>query len=181
MEYYLGEIRAFGFGRIPKGWVPCSGQLLGIAQNAALFALLGTYYGGNGTTTFGVPNLNGKVIVGQGNSVSGTYYPIGVTAGTESITLNTSNLPIHNHPVQANGSYDVGSPSTNFFADSNTPTNPATQNKATVNLYAPQGGAVTPLAPAITPTGGNLPHENRVPFTVLNYCISTAGIFPSRN
>jgi microcystin-dependent protein len=180
MDNYLGEIRIFGFGRVPRGWAACSGQLLPISQNAALFSLLGVYYGGDGITTFALPNLNGRAIIGQGTSVSGTSYPIGSAAGTESVTLLSSNLPSHNHLVSAGVSYDLGSPSTNFIANSNTPTNVANQNKATVNLFAPQGGTPVPLAPAITPSGGNLPHENRMPFLVMNYCIATTGIFPSR-
>lgn len=180
MENYLGEIRLFGFGNIPKGWAACSGQLLPISQNSALFSLLGTYYGGDGRVTFALPNLNGRAVIGQGNSSYGTSYPIGSAAGTETVTLLTDNLPVHNHVVNANTSYDVGSPSTNFFANSNTPTNVAVKNKATVNLFAPQGGSVTPLAPAITSFGGGQPHENRMPFLTMNYCIATTGIYPSR-
>lgn len=179
MDNYLGEIRLFGFGGIPRGWISCSGQLLSIAQNQALFALLGTFYGGNGTTTFALPNLNGRAILGQGTGSSGSY-PIGSMSGSESVTLLSPNLPAHNHLVNANISYDLGSPSTNFFANSNTAGSGVTANKAGVNLYAPAGGALTPLAPAITLTGGNLPHENRQPFLVMNYCIASAGIFPSR-
>jgi microcystin-dependent protein len=180
MDNYLGEIRAFGFGIIPRGWLSCSGQILPIQQNAALFALLGTQYGGNGTTTFALPNLNGRVIVGQGTSVQGPTYIVGSMAGTESVTLLPTQLPAHNHQVQANASYDVGSPSTNFFANSNSPTNPATKNSATVNLFAPAGGPITPMAPSVSFTGGNGAHENRMPFLVLNYCIATSGIYPSR-
>ena len=180
MDNFLGEIRLFGFGRIPRGWAACSGQLMPINQNAALYSLLGTYYGGNGTTTFGLPNLNGRAVIGQGTGVSGTNYPIGSTAGTEQVTLTTNEMPAHNHLAAANASYDLGSPSSNFFANSNTPTSTGTVNKATVNLYAPQGGTPVPLAPAITSSGTNLPHENRMPFLVMNYCIATSGIFPSR-
>ncbi|GAA3929533.1 phage tail protein [Chitinophaga oryziterrae] len=180
MENYLGEIRLFSFGNIPRGWLACSGQLLPISQNSALFALLGIYYGGDGRVTFALPNLNGRAMLGQGVSSYGTSYPIGSMAGTESVTLNITNMPVHTHLVQANISYDLGSPSTNFFANSNTPTNVAIHNKATVNLYAPAGSPLVPLAPAITPSGGNMPHENRMPFLVMNYCIATSGIFPSR-
>jgi microcystin-dependent protein len=180
MDNFLGEIRAFGFGNIPRGWASCRGQLLPISQNAALFSLLGVFYGGDGITTFALPNLNGRAIVGQGASQSGTSYPIGSTAGSESVTLNTSNMPPHNHVVHANASYDLGSPSTNFFSNANVTTIP-NKNKATVNLFAPQGGTLVPLAPSITLSGGNLPHENRMPFLVMNYCIATSGIFPSRS
>jgi microcystin-dependent protein len=176
MDNYLGEIRIFSFGTIPKGWAPCSGQLLPISQNSALFALLGVFYGGNGTTTFALPNLNGRTIIG-----TSTNYPIGASGGAEQVTVLSNQLPLHNHMVNANNSYDLGSPATNFLGNPDIKGTSPVANKATVNLYAPAGGAVTPLAPAITPTGNSLPHENRMPFLVMNYCIATQGIFPSRN
>lgn len=181
MDNYLGEIRIFGFANIPNGWLPCSGQLLQIAQNSALFALLGVYYGGDGTRTFALPNLNGRTIVGTGTAATGTSYIIGAAAGSEQVTLVSSQLPLHNHMVNTGNSYDLGSPSTNFLGNPNTQGTAPVANKATVNLYAPPGGTITPLAPAITPTGNNLPHENRMPFLVMNYCIATQGIFPGRS
>jgi microcystin-dependent protein len=180
MENYLGEIRIFSFNQIPRGWVSCSGQLLPVAQNQALYALLGVAFGGNGVTTFGLPNLNGKSIVGTGTSTSGTNYNIGQSAGTESVTLAPTQLPAHTHLMNTNGSYDLGSPSTNFLADPNVKGTSPVANKATVNLYAPAGGAVTPLGPCVTQAGNNQPHENRQPFLVMSYCIATQGIFPSR-
>jgi microcystin-dependent protein len=181
MDNYLGEIRIFSFGRIPRGWLACSGQLLPISQNSALFSLLGTFYGGNGTTTFALPNLNGRTIIGTGTSTSGTNYPIGESAGSEQVTLLSPQLPLHNHLVNANNSYDLGSPSTNFLANPDVKGTSPVANKATVNLYAPAGGGLTPLAQAITPTGNSLPHENRMPFLVMNYCIALQGVYPSRN
>lgn len=180
MENYLGEIRAFGFGVIPRGWVPCSGQLLSIAQNQALFALLGVYYGGNGTTNFQLPNLNGRSIVGTGVSKSGSNYPIGQAAGTESVTLTSNELPLHNHLVRTNSAYDVGTPATNFLGNPDIKGTSPVANKATVNLYVPTAGTLTQMGPCITPVGNNLPHENRQPYLVINYCIATQGIFPSR-
>jgi microcystin-dependent protein len=180
MDNYLGEIRIFSYNRIPRGWAPCNGQLLAIAQNQALFALLGVYYGGNGTTNFALPNLNGRTIMGTGTSTSGTNYPIGSAAGTETVTLNNGQLPAHTHLVNTNNSYDVGSPSTNFLANPNTQGGSPVANKATVNLYTPTPGTLTPLAPAVTSAGGNQPHENRMPFLVLSYCIALQGVFPSR-
>lgn len=183
MENYLGEIRLFPYTQIPRGWVICSGQTLPIAQNQALFALLGVYYGGNGTTTFMLPNLNGRTIVGTGTSKSGTSYMIGQAGGTENVALVQSNLPGHTHLVSANTSYDAGSPNTNFFANPNTPTSPSQpgQNTGTVNLFAPAGGPLATMAPCITPTGGGQPHTNRMPYIAMNYCIATQGIFPSRS
>jgi microcystin-dependent protein len=183
MENYLGEIRLFPYSQIPKGWVSCSGQTLPIAQNAALFSLLGTYYGGNGQTTFMLPNLNGRTIVGTGISTSGTNYAIGQVAGVESVTLLSDNLPAHTHLVKANVSYDQGSPNTNYFGNANTPTSPTqpAQNTGTVNMFAPAGGSIVNMAPAVTPIGGSQPHDNRMPYLTLIYCIATQGIFPSRN
>jgi len=183
MENYLGEIRLFPYMVVPRGWVPCHGQLLPIAQNSALFSLLGVYYGGNGTTNFALPNLNGRAIVNTGVSISGTNYNIGDAAGVEEVTLTLNNLPAHTHIVTANTSYDQGSPNTNFFGNPNTPTSPTQpgKNHGTVNLYAPAGGPLVALAPCITPTGGNLPHDNRMPYLVLNYYIATQGIYPSRS
>ncbi|SFD15490.1 Microcystin-dependent protein [Chitinophaga sp. CF118] len=180
MDNFIGEIRLFGFDRTPRGWAVCSGQLMSISQNSALFSLLGVYYGGDGITTFALPNLNGRAIIGEGSSLSGTTYPIGSVGGTENVTLTTNNIPSHNHLVSANISYDLGSPSANYFANANTSTNVGNKNKATVNLFAPQGGTPAPLAPAITSSGGSIPHENRMPFLVMNYCIATIGIYPSR-
>ncbi|WP_343670426.1 tail fiber protein [Chitinophaga sp.] len=180
MENYLGEIRAFSYPRAPRGWVSCNGQLLPIAQNQALFALLGVYYGGNGTTNFQLPNLNGRTIVGTGVSKSGSSYTIGQAAGSESVTLITNQLPMHNHLVRASSAYDVGSPSNNFLGNPNIKGTSPVSNKATVNLYATAASTPTQMGPCITPTGGTQPHENRQPFLVVNYCIATQGIFPSR-
>jgi microcystin-dependent protein len=176
MENYLGEIRIFSFNTIPRGWISCSGQLLSIPQNQALFSLLGTFYGGDGIRTFGLPNLNGRTIIGANNT-----YPVGAAAGTESVTLITSQLPPHNHMMNASNSYDLGSPSTNYLGNPNVKGTSPVSNKANANLYAPSGGAMTPFAPSITPTGNSLPHENRQPFLVMSYCIATVGIYPSRS
>lgn len=183
MENYLGEIRLFPYMVVPRGWAPCHGQLLPIAQNSALFSLLGVYYGGNGTTNFALPNLNGRTIVGTGNSTSGSSYNIGQSAGVENVTLTINTLPAHAHFVVANTSYDQGSPNTNFFGNANIPASPTQpgKNTNTANLFAPAGGPLVALAPSITPTGGGLPHENRMPYLALNYYIAIQGIYPSRS
>jgi microcystin-dependent protein len=180
MENYLGEIRAFSFGQAPRGWIPCSGQLLPIAQNQALFALLGIYYGGNGTTNFQLPNLNGRTIIGTGTSKSGTNYPIGLQGGAETVTLTINELPLHNHLVRTNNAYDLGSPSTNFLGNPDIKGTSPVSNKANVNLYSPNPGPLTQMGPCISSVGGNQAHENRQPYLVINYCIATRGIFPSR-
>ncbi|WP_343693962.1 tail fiber protein [Chitinophaga sp.] len=179
MENYLGEIRVFSYGQAPRGWIPCSGQLLPIAQNQALFSLLGIYYGGNGTTNFQLPNLNGRTIVGTGTSKSGTPYSIGQPGGAETVTLVSNELPIHTHLVRTSNAYDLGTPSTNYLGNPDIKGASPVSNKATVNLYAP-AGTLTPMAPCITQTGGNQAHDNRQPYLVMNYCIAAQGIYPSR-
>jgi microcystin-dependent protein len=183
MDNYLAEIRLFPYTHIPKGWMPCNGQTLSIQQNQALFALLGTIYGGNGTINFMLPNLNGRTVIGCGVSKSGTTYQLGQSAGTESVTLTIDNLPAHTHLVNTNVSYDQGSPNTNYFGNANRPTNPSqpAQNTGTVNLFAPAGGALVSFAPSISPAGGSQPHENRMPYLAMLYCIAIQGVFPSRS
>lgn len=178
MDAYLGEIRTFGFGQIPRNWLACSGQIISIAQNQALFSLLGTTYGGNGVTTFNLPNLQGSVMLGYGNS-----YAWGQVGGTESVTLNTTQLPPHNHNVRVvdalavqvlNNGDDYLSRIGVFV------TNPQSTNYS-VNGYATTVGTPAVLAPAtVTPAGGNLPHENRSSFLTVSICICTNGYFPSR-
>lgn len=176
-EYFLGEIRAFGFGFAPKGWTLCNGQTLPISQNAALFSLLGTTYGGNGTTTFQLPNLQSRAAVGVGQGPGNTYV-LGEIAGVESVTLGINQIPSHTHGWTANSqAADAISPLNAFLAGAiigtgNTP-------QAT---YGAPGGATVPLAAnQLANTGGNLPHSNMQPFVVINYCIAVTGIFPSRN
>lgn len=164
---YLGEIRAFSFNYAPKGWAMCNGQLLPINQNQALFSLLGTTYGGNGTTTFALPDLRSRSAVDVGGSEG---YVAGQEVGTETVTLTTAELPSHGHPAYASSA----------GASSTTPTG---------NLWAAGSAAAwsaaspdTTMDPgAIAPAGGSQPHENRSPYLVLTYCISLQGIFPSRN
>jgi microcystin-dependent protein len=171
-EQFLGEIRAFSFGFAPKGWTFCNGQTLPINQYAALFSLLGTQYGGNGTTNFQLPNLQGTLPIGLGQI--GTV--IGQTLGQETHTLTAAEIPPHSHTVNA------------FTA----PTNPTNLPDSTVILatvttdqtgnpgvQAYGANPNIPLAP-LDPIGGQ-PHENRMPFQVLSYCIALVGIFPSRN
>lgn len=161
---YLSEIRIVSFNFAPKGWAMCNGQLLPINQNQALFALIGTYYGGNGTSNFQLPNLQGAVPVHMGNG-----YTIGQTGGQANVTLTTQELPTHTHRASgvSNAANQV-SPSGNTWADSvNDP-------------YAPSYG-VAMNAGNVAQTGGGQPHNNMSPYLVLNYVIALEGIFPSRN
>jgi microcystin-dependent protein len=164
MDPFIGEIKIISFNFPPKGWALCNGQLLPINQNQALFSILGTTYGGNGQTTFALPNLSGRVPVHVG-----TQTGLGQAGGAEYHTL-TAAEPTHLHQVNASANTaDQIVPTNNFWA-SNTGATP----------YA--ASAVTVLSPsAIAVAGGSQPHENRPPFLVLNFIIALVGIFPPRN
>lgn len=179
MQPYVSEIRVFAFGQIPRGWLPCNGQLLAIQQNQALFALIGTYYGGNGTTTFQLPNLQGTAPVSQGISVGG--YPMGGKGGTENVTLLPTNLPIHNHLVNAQTGTGTAALSTSTPTQLAVPQITATSTD-NINLYNNSNASLVPLETrTVSSNGGGTPHSNMQPFNVLNLCICTNGIFPSRN
>jgi microcystin-dependent protein len=163
---FLGEIRLFGFNFNPRGWATCSGQIMSIAQNSALFALLGTMYGGNGSVTFALPDLRGRVAVNQGNGPGLTPYVVGEITGVEALALTSQNMPMHNHaqPV-TNG------PSTTSRPHSTVP--------AAGGSYAAAGDGGAFVATSLA--GGSLPFSILQPLLVLNYCIAVEGIFPSRN
>jgi microcystin-dependent protein len=163
-EPFLSEIKIMSFNFPPKGWAFCNGQLLPINQNQALFSLLGTVYGGNGQTNFALPDLRGRL-----PSHFGAGTTLGERSGSESVTLNIQQLPTHPHLANVvNVNANVIDPTNNYFGSSS-------------NLYQP-GPPNTSLAPnTITNVGGSQPHENRQPFTVLNFCIALIGIFPSQN
>ena len=164
-EPFLSELRIMSFSFAPKGWAECNGQLLPINQNQGLFSLLGTTYGGNGQTNFALPNFRGRVPhhVGAGHT-------LGEAAGSDSVTVNISQLPAHNHVVNAsNAAADAIDPTGNIWGNSGK-TNYT--NDAPNNTMAPN---------AFTNAGGSQPHENRMPFLVLNICIALIGIFPSPN
>lgn len=177
---FIGQIRMWGFDFTPRGYAQCSGQLLPIAQNQALFSLLGTTYGGNGQTTFALPNLRGRTPVGSASSVDAGWQPpqtqLGEVSGVESVTLLQSNLPVHNHTAQA--SSNTGNnriPSNRVYATS---THPVTA----LPLYAPSSGPLVSMSPqSVNPTGGSQPHSNMQPYLTINFCIALQGIFPSRN
>ena len=168
---FLGEIRLFSFNFAPKGWAFCNGALLSIQQNAALFSLLGTYYGGNGVQTFALPDLRSRVPLHMGSSPYGTY-TIGEQAGEENVTLLSTQLPAHNHMLQAvNAAGAVAKPIGDSIAQSGT----------TYPRFASGGSNVVSLTGAsIQPAGGNQPHTNIQPYLSMNYCIAMVGIFPSR-
>ena len=173
---FVGEIRMFGGNFAPAGWMLCVGQLLPISENEVLFNLIGTTYGGDGQSTFGLPDLQGRVPVHQGSG-----FVLAEKAGVESVTLTNNQIPAHNHPVQAASGTQgaVAVPAANTILGDEV-LNPA-QNP-TPFAYLPGGGAPTALAPiSIGPTGGSQPHDNMQPFLTINFIISLFGIFPSQN
>lgn len=172
MEPFLGEVRMFGFSRVPRGWRRCDGSLLPISENDALFALLGTTYGGDGQTTFALPDLRGRVPLHMGQR-PGSVYQLGQTGGAESVTLVPQQLPSHTHAYQA----------TTQLASTSSP-GPTVQLGAleSGNMYATDGPASVALAAdSTTVTGGSQPHDNLMPTLTVQFCIAVQGIFPSQN
>jgi len=173
-ESYLGEIKLVGFNFAPQGWTEAAGQLLAISQYNALFALVGTTYGGNGTSNFQLPDLRGRTPIGIGNG-----QVQGEPSGTEQVTLLLTQYPQHNHLFSVNTVGGLGLPTNNFLASvSATSPPPPTAG----HIYT-TGAANQPLNPASLSTypGQSLPHENMQPNLVMNYIIALTGIFPSRN
>lgn len=170
---YLGQIMCAAFNFAPRGWAELNGQILSIAQNTALFALLGTTYGGNGQTTFALPDLRGRVPMHTGSGPGLTPRSQGESSGTETVTLNASQLPAHNHTVTP-----MGSPSD---ATLQSPANAVPATKARTTLYAPGPGTV-PMSPVLTsPAGGNAPVPNMQPFLAIRCFIAIQGVFPPRD
>jgi microcystin-dependent protein len=169
-EPFIGEIRLFAGNFAPRDWAFCEGQLISIAQNTALFALLGTTYGGNGQTTFALPDLRGRVPMhmGQGPGLSG--HTQGEVAGTEQVTLLATQMPPHSHALRASTAAASGS----------TPAG-ALLGATSVNSYDNTAAGTAMATVAIGSSGGAQPHQNMAPTMVLSYIIALAGIFPSRN
>jgi microcystin-dependent protein len=169
-EPFIGQIILVPYNFAPRGYAFCQGQILSIAQNTALFSLLGTTYGGNGQTTFALPDLRGRVPLSQGQGPGLSNYSLGEQGGVESVTLISQQMPQHNHLLSVNNQgAATGRPSGQF------------PGVTAANAYAPSGDGSTFSPQAISLTGGNQPHENRQPYLALNYCIALEGIFPSRN
>lgn len=174
MEIYIAQIFMFGGNFAPRGSAFCNGQILSIASNTALFSLLGTTFGGNGTTNFALPNLQGRVPMGAGSGPGLTPRTLGEMSGTETATLNVNNLPAHTHAATLNVSTAAAtatSPAGNVLA------------AAEREVYAPSASMVAANASAVTvqSAGGSQPFSIMQPYLVINFCISTQGIYPSRS
>jgi len=176
-DQYLGEIRIFGFHFAPTGWALCDGQTMAISQNAALFAVLGTTFGGNGTTTFGLPNFQDIASMHWGNGAGLTPRSIGEALGTPTVTLASNQIPAHNHMAQSGNSgaagQATGTPGPTVWPGPSTPG--AAYSDTTSALTA----QFSPKA--VGPNGGSQPHSNVQPLLSMNFCIALQGIFPSRN
>jgi microcystin-dependent protein len=166
-EPFLGEIKIFSFPWPPRGWALCNGALLSISQNAALFSLIGTQYGGNGTSNFALPDMRGRTPIHFG-----PIYTQGEQDGVENVTLTLNQMPLHNHTLMGASAGDKTLP--NNAALANVPV-------STDFHYAPDSPTQTLNPSSMQYLGGGIPHNNLQPFLVLNYCIATQGIFPSRN
>ena len=170
---FVAEIRVFGFNFAPTGWAQCNGQLLPISQNTALFSLLGTFYGGDGKSTFALPNLQGSAALHQGQGPGLSEYFLGEQTGAQTVTLLQSEMPVHTHTMQArDNAGDLQAPSPNrALAQSSGGTIYQSTTNANLTNMAFQATSIS---------GGGLPHNNWQPVLVLNYCIAMQGIFPPR-
>jgi microcystin-dependent protein len=169
---FVAEIRIFAGNFAPRGWALCNGQLLPISQNTALFSLLGTYYGGDGRSTFALPNLQGAAPLHQGQGPGLSVYDVGQSGGEQTVTLLTSELPAHSHVVSGSAS-DGGdrSPADERFA----------VEVGGVNSYAAPGSPAVLAPEAIAPIGGDQPHNNMMPFLTMTFIIALQGIYPPRS
>jgi microcystin-dependent protein len=176
-DQYLGEIRLFGGNFAPQGWAMCNGQLMAIQQNAALFSILGTSYGGNGVTTFALPDLRGRVAVNQGQGPGLSPYTLGEQTGSETVTLTSGQIASHTHPATAQCTSNLGD-----------------QSSPVGNVWAADGAGITAeyssgtasekmnsTAIVIGNNTGNQPHSNVQPLLALTYIIALQGIYPTRN
>ena len=167
---FIAEIRIFAGTFAPKSWATCDGQLMAVSQNAVLYSLIGTYFGGNGITSFQLPNMAGRAPLGVGNGTGLTPRDIGEEAGETKVTLLSSEIPVHTHSVIAS----------NQPGQQRTPQGNVLARSTGMNLYLPTGTA-TPMYPqAATPAGSSLPHNNLQPYLTFTYIICLTGVYPAR-
>lgn len=170
-EPFLAEVRMVGFNFAPRGWAFCDGQILPINQNQSLYSLLGTTYGGDGRTSFALPDLRGRTPIHVGRSNGGADHSLGQKSGEESHTLAANEMPQHTHTLRASATdANAGAPTGNLLARSSTP-----------ESYRDAGSLAAMASGSITNVGGSQAHENMQPYIALNFCIALQGLFPSRN
>ena len=171
-EPFIGQIQPFGFNFAPRGWARCDGQLLAISSNTALFSLLGTTYGGDGRTTFGLPDLRGRVALHLGQGPGLSSRSIGQRSGAENMTLSEAQMPPHNHELRAKDlKANTQDPTGNVLAIDN----------GLDQIYSNEVPDTSLNTASVSDTGGGAPHNNMQPFLVINWCIALVGVFPSRN
>ncbi len=180
---YVGEIGIAGFNFAPRGWALCNGQILSIAQNTALFSLLGTQYGGNGTSTFALPNLQGCVAIHRGQGPGLSDYTIGQTGGSQTVTLQVADMPVHTHSGQSGQTPSLAQPATNQAGTGNSPDDmvPAATSASRLKYASTGNASMGPNTPTLQPAGGSQPVNIMQPGLVLAYCIALQGVFPARN
>ena len=170
-DQYIGEIRAFACNYAPYSWAQCNGQLIAIRQNTALYSLLGNTYGGDGVSTFGLPNLQGRAAIGQGQLAGGSTYPLGSTGGASSVTLQINQMPTHNHQAMGTDAGDNPSPVGQTWGNMD--------DRPAPNYFADALGNPQNMNPqAFSNTGNGQPHNNLMPFQTVNFCIALQGIYP---
>jgi microcystin-dependent protein len=179
-EPFLGQIVLYACNFAPRGYALCAGQLLSIAQNTALFSLIGTYYGGNGTTTFALPDLQGRVPISSGQGIGLSDYALGEQGGVDVVTIDNSTLASHNHSFNASlntATVTASSGNTLGKAQSGNPIHGLTKGL----MYSPNAPQTQMSPQALTPVGSGGPHNNLQPYLTLNYCIALQGIYPPRS
>lgn len=169
---FIAEIRIFAGNFPPRGWAFCNGQLLSIAQNTALFSILGTFYGGNGTTNFALPNLQAAAPLHEGNGAGLTPRVLGETGGVTAVTLQLAQIPAHSHTAGGNAGGGLGSPSNNVWGA-------VARGRPGPYVNSPPNTSMSPQALAVA--GGSQPHNNVQPYLALTFIIALQGVFPSRN
>lgn len=169
---FVAEIRIFPFNFAPKGWAFCDGQILPLSQNTALFSLLGTTYGGDGKSNFALPNMQGNAPMHPGQGPGLSLHDLGETGGSDTVTLLQSEIPSHSHGV-------MSVPPT-FGGNSDIPTGHSFAKSSQGNAYTSAAALTTFADAALTPAGGDQPHNNLQPYLVLNFCIALQGVFPPR-
>ncbi|GAA3741564.1 MULTISPECIES: phage tail protein [Flavobacterium] len=171
MDQFVAEIRLFPFNFAPKGWAMCNGQLLPISQNTSLFSLLGTTYGGDGKSTFALPNLQGSVPMHPGQGPGLSLHDLGETGGSENVSLLESEIPSHNHSLMAATSN----------SQSTSPTNNSLGRGNPIRIYGQTGTNTNMSLNSVAIAGSGLPHNNMMPYLTMNFCIALQGIFPPRS